>query len=378
MQDSSIIELKDAKIAELETKLAERDSTIASLESQLAWLRKKVFGKMSEKMIPVDPMSEPTLFENDLSASDAAAIENLKKKDEEVITKIITVKTNRENRKAIDISKLPIEEEHIYPEGVNAEEYTEMEPEITETLAIRPAQMYVKRIIRHKFVLKSSLQIKNPEKQAFLIAVLPPAPIYKGMASCSILADILIEKFFYHMPFYRVIQKYKELGVNISSSTIGDWYAAVCSKLKLLYDILKKEILLSEYIQVDESTLPVIDNERHRAVKGYMWVVRNAVTGEVFFHYDMGSRSTETALKLLKDFNGAIQTDGYQAYEHFEGIKGKKMLGCWAHARRKYFDAIAENTKLANYAMHFIGCLRRKLTNLKILFFLQRQKMDIL
>ena len=198
------------------------------------------------------------------------------------------------------------------------------------------------------------------------------------MASCSILADILIEKFFYHMPFYRVIQKYKELGVNISSSTIGDWYAAVCSKLKLLYDILKKEILLSEYIQVDESTLPVIDNERHRAVKGYMWVVRNAVTGEVFFHYDMGSRSTETALKLLKDFNGAIQTDGYQAYEHFEGIKGKKMLGCWAHARRKYFDAIAENTKLANYAMHFIGCLRRKLTNLKILFFLQRQKMDIL
>jgi transposase/uncharacterized coiled-coil protein SlyX len=357
MQDSSIIELKDAKIAELEAKLAERDSTIASLESQLEWLRKKVFGKMSEKMIPVDPMAEPTLFDQELSESESASIENLKKRDEEVITKIITVKTDRENRKAIDTSKLAVEEEHIYPDGVNAEEYTEMEPEITETLAIRPAQMYVKRIIRHKFVLKSSLQIKNPEKRAFLMAALPPAPIYKSMASCSILADILIEKFFYHMPFYRVIQKYKELGINISSSTIGDWYAAACSKLKLLYDILKKEILRSEYIQVDESTLPVIENEKHRAVKGYMWVVRNAVTGDVFFHYDMGSRSTETALKLLKDFNGAIQTDGYQAYEHFEGMKGKKMLGCWAHARRKYFDAIAENKKLAEEGIGYISKL---------------------
>jgi transposase len=350
MPNTSIIDLKDAKIAELEAK-------VASLESELAWLRKKVFGKMSEKMIPADPMAEPTLFDLELSESESASIETLKEKDEEVITKIITVKTNKENRKAIDTSKLPVEEEHIYPEGVNAEEYAEMEPEITETLAIRPAQMYVKRIIRHKYVLKSSLQIKDPERQAFIIASLPPVPIYKSMASGSILADIIIEKFFYHMPFYRVIQKYKELGVSISSSTMGDWYAAICEKLKLLYDILKNDVLLSDYIQVDESTLPVIDNEKHRAVKGYMWVVRNAVNGDVFFHYDMGSRSTETALKLLKDYQGAIQTDGYQAYEHFEGMKGKKMLGCWAHSRRKFYDALTENKRLAEEGIEYISKL---------------------
>jgi transposase len=349
MQKALTIEEKDARIAELEAK-------VASLESELYYLRKKVFGKMSEKNLPSDPMQEPTLFDNEMTISEALAIDVQKAKDEEIITRTITVKAGKDNRKALDTTKLPVEEEHLYPENIT-EEYVEIAPEVTDTLAIQPAKMYIKRIVRHKFVLKSSLQIKEPEKQTFKIAPLPLAPIHKCMASSSILADIIIEKFFYHMPFYRVIQKYKELGVSISSSTMGDWYAAACEKLKILYDKLKDDVFNSDYIQVDESTLPVIDNEKHRAVKGYMWVVRNANTGDAIYHYDFGSRSTETALKLLKDFNGAIQTDGYQAYDRFEGMKGKKMLGCWAHTRRKFFDALSENKKLAEEGIAFIGKL---------------------
>ena len=215
MQGTSNIENKDALIAELRAK-------IASLESELSWLRKKVFGKMSEKKLPVNPMDEPTLFDEVISESESLEIENQKAKDEEVITRTITVKSKRENRKAMDTSNLPVEEQHIYPEGINEEEYTELAPEITDSLAIKPAQIYVKRIVRHKYVLKSSLQIQHPEQQAFKIATLPSSPINKCMASSSLLADIIIEKFHYHMTFYRVIQRYKELGVTISSSTIGD------------------------------------------------------------------------------------------------------------------------------------------------------------
>ena len=136
-----------------------------------------------------------------------------------------------------------------------------------------------------------SLQIEDPEKQTFVIAPLPEMIIPKGMASESLLADILIDKYVYHLPFYRVIQKYKELGVLLSDSTIGDWFNAVCSKLRPLYDKLRERIMSSDYIPVDESTLPVIDNEKHRAVKGYIWAVRDAVCGDVYFHYDMGSRA---------------------------------------------------------------------------------------
>lgn len=92
-----------------------------------------------------------------------------------------------------------------------------------------------------------------------------------------------------------------------------------------------------DYVQVDESTLPVIDNEKRRAVKGYVWSVVNVMTGDRFFFYEHGSRSTRAAMGLLKDFTGAIQSDGHIVYEHFEGMEGKKLLGCWAHARRKNY-----------------------------------------
>ena len=258
-------------------------SKVASLEDQLYWLRKKMFGKMSEKNLPLDPtvLSDPTLFDVPLTEGERAELEAAVRKDEEDTAKLIQVRSfERMPRKTIDTANLEVREEHIYPEVENREDYTELDPEVTDTLVLVPAQMYVRRIIRHKLVLKSNLQIKEPERKAFEMAPLPVMPLPKCMASESLLTDIILQKFFYHMPFYRVIQKYKELGVKISDSTMNDWYAATCEKLKLLYDILKREVLSRDYIQVDESTLPVIDNEKHRAVKGYMWCVR-AVEGDL-------------------------------------------------------------------------------------------------
>ena len=179
----------------------------------------------------------------------------------------------------------------------------------------------------------------------------------KGMASESLLADILINKYNYHLPFYRQIQKFKELGVLLSDATINDWFVAVCSKLRPLYDKLRAQILSSEYIQVDESTLPVIDNEKHRAVKGYMWAVRDALGGDVYFHYDMGSRSGDTARKLIGGYQGTVQTDGYEVYNSFENTPGKMMIGCWAHVRRKFVEALDENKKYASEAIVYISKL---------------------
>ena len=229
--------------------------------------------------------------------------------------------------------------------------------ENTDTLAIQPAKMYVKRIVRHKFVLRSQLQIEDPDRQTFLIAPLPETIRPKSMVDASLLADILINKYIYHLPFYRQIQKYKELGVLLNDATINDWFTSVCERLRPLYDKLREQIMSSDYIQVDESTLPVIDNEKHRAVKGYMWAVRNALTGDVYFHYDMGSRSGDTARKLIGGYRGAVQTDGYEVYESFENMPGKRMIGCWAHVRRKFVEALDENKKYASEAIVYIGKL---------------------
>ncbi|MCW4001522.1 MAG: IS66 family transposase [Candidatus Bathyarchaeota archaeon] len=350
----------EQEIAVLKAENETLRKRVVTLEDQLYWLRKKVFGKMSEKNLPLDPavLSEPTLFGEEMTEEEKAALEAEVAKANAAELKVIKVKTfERKPRKAIDTGNLEVKEEHIYPEVANKEDYTELDPEITEVLVYVSEQLYVRRIIRHKLVLKSNLQIKDPERNVFEMAPLPAMPLPKCMASASLLTDIIIQKFFYHMPFYRVIQKYKELGDTISNSTMNDWYAATCEKLKLLYDILKREVLSKDYIQVDESTLPVIDNEKHRAVKGYMWCTRAVEDHQVVFHYDMGSRGYETARKLLRGYRGTIQADGYGAYDQFEGDPRIQVIGCWAHARRKFSDAIEEDNRKASEGLIYINKL---------------------
>ena len=347
-------------VNKLRAEKEEMQQVINDLRSMMAWFRKKLFGSMSEKHLPLDPnVLEPTLFDQHLSEEEQAKLDAEVKAMEEQNAKVIEVKAHkRDVRKPVLSNNLPIEETHIYPEGVQGNlDYVEIGVENTDTLAIQPAKMYVKRIVRHKFVLRSQLQIEDPDRQTFLIAPLPETIRPKSMVDASLLADILINKYIYHLPFYRQIQKYKELGVLLNDATINDWFTSVCERLRPLYDKLREQIMSSDYIQVDESTLPVIDNEKHRAVKGYMWAVRNALTGDVYFHYDMGSRSGDTARKLIGGYRGAVQTDGYEVYESFENMPGKRMIGCWAHVRRKFVEALDENKKYASEAIVYIGKL---------------------
>ncbi|MCQ2167181.1 MAG: IS66 family transposase [Bacteroidales bacterium] len=357
----------EGKKIELEKEKAELENTVSSLKSMMDWFRKKLFGKMSEKNLPLDPSAlEPTLFDEQLSEEEQASLDAEVKAMEEQNAKTIEVKAHkREVRKPV-YSDLPVVVTDIYPDGMKDNpDYVEIGVENTDRLAIRPAQMYIDRIARHKFVLRSNLQIEDPDRQTFEIAPLPEMIIPKGMASESLLADILINKYFYHLPFYRQIQKYKELGVILSDATIDDWFAAACAKLRPLYDRLREQIMKKDYIQVDESTLPVIDNEKHRAVKGYMWAVRDAVGGSVYFHYDMGSRSGDTARRLIGGYRGAVQTDGYEVYESFEGAPGKMMIGCWAHVRRKFVEALDEDRKHASEAIVYISRLYKLETEMK-------------
>ncbi|MBO4416786.1 MAG: IS66 family transposase [Bacteroidales bacterium] len=347
--------------ARLSAEKAEMQSVIDDLRAQMAWFRKKFFGSMSEKHLPLEPNAlEPTLFDTQLTEDEQERLDAEVKDMEERNARTIEVKAHRREVRRPVFTDLPVEETHIYPEGVeNNPDYVEIGVENTDSLAIRPAKMYIRRIVRHKFVLKSGLQVKEPDRQTFLIAPLPETIIPKGMASESLLADILINKYVYHLPFYRQIQKYRELGVVLSDATINDWFAAVCTKLRPLYDRLRERIMESDYIQVDESTLPVIDNEKHRAVKGYMWAVRNAIGGDVYFHYDMGSRGGDTARRLIGGYRGAVQTDGYEVYASFENTPGKMMIGCWAHVRRKFVEALDENRKYASEAIVYISKLYR-------------------
>lgn len=342
-------------------KISALESEVASLKDQLYWLRKKMFGKMSEKNLPVDPM-QLNLFETEpLSDEEQKELDKAVEEQEQTITRTITV--SKPARKPIDTTRLPVEEINIYPDGTTTEdgslkdEYVEIGTEETLRMETVPAKVYVVKTIRHKVMLRSDAADKYPEDRKILTPALPLVPVAKCMAGASVLTDIIINKFMYHLPFYRQIQQYREYGVSLNDSTVGGWYEAAVEKLKLLYDLLRQKILSSEYIQVDESVIPVLDDEKHKARKGYEWCVRDGLTGDVMFYYDRGSRAGRVARELLGGYHGYAQTDGYEVYDEFEHREGITMCGCWAHARRKFADALEENKKLASEALYYISQL---------------------
>ena len=223
------------------TLIAEVDK----LQNQLEWFRKQIFGKKSEKNLPLDSINLiPSLFDESLSAEEqaeiSAAVVELNKEIEKDIVVPEHTRKRRDKNRTLDISKLEIEEDEILPKGLDLTQYKKVGEEITDKIIYVPSRLYIKRTIRPRFVLKSNLQILNPEQKAFEIAPLPESPLPKCIASASLLTEILIQKFLYHMPFYRVINKFKLLGFIVSDSTIGDWYAAICTKIKPIYDILKE------------------------------------------------------------------------------------------------------------------------------------------
>ena len=231
------LEAENAKLrgenSELQDKLLDAQKTLAKYAQML-------FGQKTERTRLPEKPEELTgnLFEQELDPEEQARLDTEAAKALAEEEKSIHVAAHdRKVRKPIDTSKLEVREEHIRPELVNEDDYIEMEPEVTDSLVLVPKKMYIHRIIRHKYVLKSKLQVENPDRQTFLIAPLPPAALHKCMADASLLADIIISKYLYHLPFYRVIETYKELGVTISSSTINDWFKAVVGKVKPLYDL---------------------------------------------------------------------------------------------------------------------------------------------
>jgi hypothetical protein len=154
-----------------------------------------------------------------------------------------------------------------------------------------------------------------------------------------------------HLPFYRQIQQFKRQGVDIAESTMNDWFTATCRLLEPLYDRLKERVQKADYLMGDETPIPVLTNDKPNAThKGYHWVYLAPIEKLVYFDYRQG-RGREGPEEFLKDVHGALQTDGYAAYNSFEKPGKLKLLSCMAHARRKFDQALDSDRERAQQAL---------------------------
>lgn len=251
--------------------IEELRGTIVELNASLAWLKRKVFGKMSEKCKPVDNGDPKLPFDYGDLEQIEAEIEEARSRAAEQITvpkSWAANKTPRRNR--VVMNNLPVVTVVIEPENVDLSRYVKIGEEHTRTLEMKPGYLYVKDTVRPTYALKNEMEAVDNGEKAVITAPMPLMPIYKGMPGASMLAEVLLQKYEYHVPFYRQVKQLEHLGVKLSRNTLDGWFRPVCELLRPLYLELRKKVLAADYLQVDETTLPVINHERHKAAKEYI------------------------------------------------------------------------------------------------------------
>jgi transposase len=339
------------------TREYEQKLHLALLEANA--LRARLFGikadsrvkRVNEDQLEIFPLGAPL---EAIKASEAQAQKEAKEEAQK--QEASAEKRKRAPRTATRMvlpASLEREEVTIDPEG-DLTNYKVIGEEVTEVLVLVPASFKVKRIIRRKWALKDSSQLEK----GILIAPIPSRTVKRGLFDESVIAHLLIGKYIDHLPLYRQKKIFEREGMKIPPSTLIDNTAAGCQVLKPIYNALKREVLANLYLQGDETTIMVLQSEKKGACHlGYYWAYHAPADGLVFFDYQQG-RGQEGPSKLLKDFKGVFQSDGYKVYQAlFKNSKKVNQLFCMAHIRRKFDEAVYYDKERAAYAVKQINLL---------------------
>jgi transposase len=252
-------------------------------------------------------------------------------------------------RRMLAENKLETQEIVIEPEEVQAQPdgWKRISEERTSQLDWIAPKIIKRVYIRPRYV----------KLERFALAPLPPQPIEQGMVGPGLLAQILVSKYEYHQPLYRQEKMFRQqFGVELSRKTMGCWVEQAAELLKPLYRAIREDLLAGNYLQADETPIRYLDPDvKGKSQQGYLWIYSRP-GGDVLFEWRV-SRSREGPEEFLKDFRGKLQTDGYAVYESLAKQRGDLILvGCWAHVRRGFHEALAE-TKLAAWFVGQIGQL---------------------
>jgi len=214
--------------------------------------------------------------------------------------------------------------------------------EASERLEIIPQSIFVVKTIRPKYACRCCEGTEDENKPAVRIAPVPPAIIPRSIASASLLSYIMIQKYQDHLPYYRQEVQFQRIGIEISRQDMSNWQQQVYEKLLPLYNLMEKIIKSGPIMRMDETPVQVMGEEgREDTQKSYMWLARGGPPGEtvVLYRYRR-TRGAEHAREFVEGFKGYLQTDGYEAYDTaVSGLSGIIHVGCFAHARRKFFEA---------------------------------------
>jgi transposase len=219
--------------------------------------------------------------------------------------------------------------------------------ETSEQLDYRPAALFVVEHVRVKLACRHC-------QGHVAVGGKPPQPIEKGLPGPGLLAQVITGKFSDHLPLYRQEGIFARHGAEISRKTMCGWMGRSAWLLEPIWRAMRAEVLESRVIQTDDTTVPVLDRRLHRARTARLWVYLGDGDHSYCVYDYTPDRSRDGPERFLGDYCGYLQSDAYSGYDRLHA-RGVVEVGCWAHARRRFFDARSSDPERAHEALARIG-----------------------
>ena len=338
LRENAQLRQENAELTHARSELAKRVDILAE---QIAWFKNRFFARSSEALSEKDKQQLRLFDELESSRQETDPTE-----DPRALVRIPEHTRGQAKRRPLP-EALPREEVLIdIPEEQKhclcGAELVRIGQEFSEKLDVIPPQLRVIRTVRPQYACHDCEGSGDEQRPAVRIAPMPPALIDKGIATAGLLAYIVTSKFCDSLPLYRQEKQFQRIGVELSRRTMADWMIAASKACEPLMKVLEGRLRSGPLLQLDETTVQVMKEPgRENTSLSYMWVARGgAPEAPVILYHYAPSRSAAVAKEMLSNYQGYLQTDGYEAYDRAcETAENVVHVGCWAHVRRKFFEA---------------------------------------
>jgi transposase len=322
----------------------------AATREELAWYKRWVHGRRSERL--AEGEGQGHLFD-----VTPPAAERTDDNEPSAPLPPIAAGRPRRRRRELDLSRLPHHRHE--PELSAAEKICDccgrpkdrIGEDVTTVVEHMPAKLEVHEYVRGKYACRYCKNgVSSPPP--------PPRPIVRGIAGPGLVAEIVVSKFSDHLPLYRLEDIFVRCGVHFARSTLCDWVAAAADLLQPLYDLQRQLVVQSPVLWTDDTPVTVLVGGEEGSRQGRFWTY----VGEEYPYsvYDFSiSRRRDGPQSFLQTFRGYLHADAYAGYDAIYLGSNHQIVevACWAHARRKFFDASKNYPRQSHQVLEWIGQL---------------------
>jgi len=323
-----------------------REEHAATLE-ELAWYKRWAHGRRRERL--ADGEGQGHLF--DLTPQDTEAAAEFKLSEP---LQPVAAHRRRRRRRELDLSGLP---HHRHESELSVAEQIcdccgrqkdRIGEDVTTILEHVPARLEVHEYVRGKYACRyCKIGVSSPPP--------PPRPIARGIAGPGLIAEIIVSKFGDHLPLYRLEDIFVRCGVHFPRSTLCDWVAAAADLLQPLYDLQRKLVVQSPVLWTDDTPVTVLVGGEEGSRRGRFWTYVAEEYPYSVYDFSM-SRCRDGPQSFLQTFQGYLHADAYAGYDAIYLGSGHQIVevACWAHARRKFFDACQNYPRQSHQVLEWI------------------------